>query len=359
MTGNKGEWSEIYVFLKLLAEGKLYAADSKLGRISEVFYPIIAILRKDTSGARNYVRGSKIRIVNPANNSTLIEVEIARFVSAAKFLLKKIRDSANSSFEVRETTEFLRTIDVHSLKAKSSDKRDITIVVHDLRTNMDPVLGFSIKSNLGSASTLLNPGKTTNFVYRVVGRQFTNAEIDEINDISTKSKVRDRLREITEKGRTLCFADTTERNFKLNLQMIDSVMPDIVAQMLFHFYCGQGNNVTDLVDLLVTNNPLGFDQELLHPLYEYKVKSLLTDIALGMTPARLWEGKYDATGGYIIVKADGEVLCYHIYNRNEFQNYLLDNTRFDTPSTSRYDFGYIYSEHGSQFIKLNLQIRFK
>ena len=30
LTGNKGEWSEIYVLFKLLAEGKLYAADEHL-----------------------------------------------------------------------------------------------------------------------------------------------------------------------------------------------------------------------------------------------------------------------------------------------------------------------------------------
>ena len=27
LTGNKGEWSEIYVLLRLLADGKIYAAD--------------------------------------------------------------------------------------------------------------------------------------------------------------------------------------------------------------------------------------------------------------------------------------------------------------------------------------------
>ena len=30
LTGNKGEWSEIYVLLRLLADGKIYAADSEL-----------------------------------------------------------------------------------------------------------------------------------------------------------------------------------------------------------------------------------------------------------------------------------------------------------------------------------------
>ena len=45
LSGNKGEWSEIYVFLRLLEAGKLYAADAELNRIDDVFYDIINIIR--------------------------------------------------------------------------------------------------------------------------------------------------------------------------------------------------------------------------------------------------------------------------------------------------------------------------
>ena len=82
------------------------------------------------------------------------------------------------------------------------------------------------------------------------------------------------------------------------------------------------------------------------------------DVALGMTPATAWDGLYQATGGYIIVREDGEVLCYHVYNHNEFQEYLFNNTRLETPSTSKYDFGTIYKEDKKTLIKLNLQVRF-
>ena len=30
MVGNKGEWSEIYAFMKLLSQGRVYAANEKL-----------------------------------------------------------------------------------------------------------------------------------------------------------------------------------------------------------------------------------------------------------------------------------------------------------------------------------------
>ncbi|MDD4157632.1 MAG: HpaII family restriction endonuclease, partial [Candidatus Cloacimonetes bacterium] len=95
-----------------------------------------------------------------------------------------------------------------------------------------------------------------------------------------------------------------------------------------------------------------------HPYYSYKFKRFLSDITLGMMPATVWKGKLDVSGGCLIVKDDGEVLCYHIYNRNDFENYLLNNTRFETASSTKYDFGYIYQEDERYFFKLNLQIRF-
>ena len=84
----------------------------------------------------------------------------------------------------------------------------------------------------------------------------------------------------------------------------------------------------------------------------------MTDIALGMMPSKVWTGELDATGGYLVVKEDGEILCYHIYNRNEFEDYLLNNTKLETASSTRHDFGTVYKEDSKQFFRLNLQIRF-
>ena len=72
-----------------------------------------------------------------------------------------------------------------------------------------------------------------------------------------------------------------------------------------------------------------------------------------------WDGIDEASGGYIVVNKKGDVLAYHIYNRNYFEEYLLNNTKYETASTTRHDFGKVYEENGINFIKLNLQIRFK
>ena len=63
-SGNKGEWSEIYTLIKLLNEGKIYAADEELERINEeMFFPIIKIRREEISGELfDYHTGNKIKI---------------------------------------------------------------------------------------------------------------------------------------------------------------------------------------------------------------------------------------------------------------------------------------------------------
>ena len=41
MSGNKGEWSELYAFMKLLSQGRVYAANEQVEKIDEVYYPIL------------------------------------------------------------------------------------------------------------------------------------------------------------------------------------------------------------------------------------------------------------------------------------------------------------------------------
>ena len=94
--------------------------------------------------------------------------------------------------------------------------------------------------------------------------------------------------------------------------------------------------------------------------YEHKVKNFLVASALGMVPHTPWNGKYDANGGYLVVKDDGDVLCYHFYDRNLFEDYLYCNTRLESPSSSKYGFASLYrGDDGNCYFKLNLQVRFK
>ena len=356
ITGNKGEWSEIYALFKLLGDKELHPGNTEIKKIQNLVYPILRILRTEVNGNFEYSIEDDIVVIS--GNEEVFRIPISEFKERANYLLSEIK-SNTGTFSVPEIEEFMQSINCLSLKASSSAKTDITIVVHDQRTGLQPSLGFSIKSQLGNPSTLLNAGETTNFVYKIVDVKINKQEISDINNISSRSKIKDRIVEIKNKGGKFEFVKTQRTIFSNNLILIDSLLPQILSNVVLNFYSSSHSNTEELVKLTEEENPLKFDTTDKHLLYSYKIKRFLTDIALGMMPSKVWTGKYDATGGYLIVKADGEILCYHIYNKNEFENYLLANTKLDTASSSRHGFGEIYEENGELFFKLNLQIRFK
>lgn len=356
ITQNKGEWSELYVFLKLLGDGVLYAADADLNKKEDLYYPLIEILRKENGLEKHYIKDDvNINIVDGKGN-LILSLPTLDFEVNARVLLETIKKSAGT-FCVPTIEEFMQIIKCTKVKADSIDKSDITLMLHDCKTYRNETFGFSIKSRLGGSSTLLNSGKPTNFVFEVSGN-LNDSQVEEINAINTKSKLRDRLTKIEKFGCCLNFCKLENETFNANLQMIDSLFPLIVAEFLLLYYSGKGNLICELTPKIRFINPCNFNTNLQHLYYEHKIKNFLTDIALGMTPATAWNGSYQATGGYIIVREDGEVLCYHVYNHNEFQEYLFNNTRLETPSTSKYNFGTIYQENNKYYIKLNLQVRF-
>ncbi|MFS6936980.1 HpaII family restriction endonuclease [Neisseria animaloris] len=357
-SGNKGEWSEPYVLFKLLADGQLYLGDGKLNKIDGLIMPILAVLREEQHyiGKYSYSDDRVNVVISLGEREASYTIPVAEFKKQAVLLFQKIRsgNSENSgSFSIPEIEDFLRSIDCTRLNARSQSKSDIHIMVHDARTGICPTLGFSIKSEMGSKPTLLNASGATNFTFEI-----PNCNKSLMDLINSESSVKRRIAKIYETGRTLIFSGMDNSIFRNNLMLIDSWLPEIMAQMLCKYYSGSQNAVSCIADSICQANPNGYDQTNRHQFYIYKIKKLLNDAALGMRPAEVWQGKYDATGGYLVVRQDGEIVCYHIYSRNEFEDYLFYNTKFDTPSSSRHRFGNVYEYDGRYFVKLNMQIRF-
>ena len=163
------------------------------------------------------------------------------------------------------------------------------------------------------------------------------------------------INKIIKENGTLEYRKMNNQIFEDNLVLIDSNMDKIIAETLLYFYKDGISNCKEMVEKLEKENPMNYGNV---NAYRYKLKKFLTAIALGMKPTTVWDGLDEATGGYIVVTKEGNVLAYHIYNRNYFEEYLLSNTKYETVSTSRHDFGEVYSENGEDFIKLNVQVRF-
>ena len=192
LSGNKGEWSEIYAFLRLLEIKKLYAADAELNKKDDMFYNIINIIRTEPIGTLEFrinKADDTVSVIKTNTEDVLLTLSCDEFKTAADNLYNEIISANKSSFESQDTEEFLEQLNIGVLKAKSTDKADIRIKIHDINTGYETVQGFSIKSRLGSPSTLVNAGKTTNFVFEVTGN-IDDAVVQEFNTCSKKFKDR-------------------------------------------------------------------------------------------------------------------------------------------------------------------------
>lgn len=355
ITGNKGEWSEAYVLLRLLAQGRMYAADENLEQIDSMYFPIIKILREEIRNRKyEYAVDNSDRKINIYYNGQLVKSHPqAQFTSEADYLYDKIVEGGSRAFAIEHTEEFLKEIGCERLAAPSSDKTDISMQIYDINTGYSPVCGFSIKSEIGNAPTLINATGATNFIYEVEG--LSDEQIESINAIDTRTKIRDRMDRIFSEAASVKFAKVNSSIFSNNLMLIDSRLHEIVAEALVCHYRDGLGTCKDVVSALEESNPLNFPAQ---GYYNYKFKELLCCAALGMTPATAWDGHDEANGGYIVVTSAGKVLAYHIYNRDFFKEYLMNNTKYERASTSRHGFASLYKENGKTYVKLNLQIRF-
>jgi len=364
---NKGEWSEAYTLTKLLGETKVHASDENLNKIDNEFYPILKILK---------IECEKIFFVN--NNKNLIEitdlkgkiqktVKIADFLEISEKSFIKIKEGEGSSFTIPILEDFLKDLGILKFKSQSKSKADLTMEIEDLKTALSKEYTFSIKSEIGNKPTILNASKATNFIYKIDGiEEYEVDEIIKINKKTDKKWLKLRILKILEKvnmkNYNLSFHSIENEQFSKNLRLIDSNLPNILGQVLLYYYSGKITDIKSLTELLTDKNPLKLSEDEKKLFYKSNMIELIKSAIFGMTPTKKWNKEYDVNGGILIVKNDGMILCYHIfYNKKNLDEYLYQNTKFETGSTTRYKTGDLYKIDGENgyYFKINLQIRMK
>ena len=179
--------------------------------------------------------------------------------------------------------------------------------------------------------------------------------MDEINSINSRTKLKDRLNKIKELGGVLKFEKVEKETMAYNLLMVDSIMPILLSDMLIEFYNNRNSSISsNLKNIIDSDSYTKFDLITL----QVKIKQLLLSVLLGFFAGKKWDGKYVANGA-IVVKDNGEQVGFHIIDKESLEDYLFENIKFDTPSTTRHRFGNLISENdGKIYFKLNLQLRF-
>ena len=140
--------------------------------------------------------------------------------------------------------------------------------------------------------------------------------------------------------------------------MIDLHMDGLMAEMTRLMWLDGITKVSELTEEIKKLNPLRIKDELItkHGFYEYKVKELLLALAMGLRPAKLYNGTDSAIAGFLFVTGDGEVLCYQRAFRQTFADFLFQNSRLEKGSTEKDKYGYLERENGVYYFKLNLKI---
>lgn len=240
-------------------------------RIPDSFFDILQILRMESD---NLLRTYKVEnhpkdivlYVNGDKRSTIPRNDLD---TEAAYMLSEIQSGGErSSFPIDHADKIMKKLECKTIKAKSTDKADIRMIVHDSFSGLETKVGFSIKSKLGAASSLLNASPATNFRYVLPDIQ-DDVTVESINSIATRNKIVDRVHSA---GR-MVFDGCTSETFEGNLVMIDSRMPEIIAQMLLFSYQHGIMECYQLVSMLEAQNPLGYSRT---NAYAYKVKRCLS-----------------------------------------------------------------------------------
>ncbi len=401
---NRGEWTEAYVFLKLLSDGKIYGATEDLKKDLSKFIKIVSVTRPEKE---NFVLKYEPdfdsipqKVSAMLNETEFAVITVSELAEKANFLYKSMKTfSSQKKDTIPEIQEFLEKLKFSSPKIPSlpksfenefGRKTDIIVTIINSEDGAVSTDGFSIKSHMGSPSSLFNSGDGSRLIFKIVG--CTKKRMHEINLIEDELKIIQAIKD--DKDLSLEFVKTGKEEFAGNLEYIDTQMLKIITMTMLvqtkYLSPAKSGNLRDIVNVVSELNPLN----VMYPehFYEAKFKDFLFASLAGLTASKKWDGKTRMTGGYIDVNKDGELLYYRAISNEIFCSYLYENTFIDRPDRGhnkdiaiekakayfenrtvsdaeieaikkakdkKGNCGFVYEENGEYFIAINFQVRFR
>jgi len=356
-TKNKGEWTELYSFLKTINDKKILLSDKNLNvdNNSDCFN-VTKVSTLNIKESCYLDLKDRVMVKNEQTEESQ-EIDVSSFLNNT--VLDKLAQSIKSgkgTFSLPEFDLIQNKLGISIIKGGNSNQKADIILDIDNQNIIKKDEGFGIKSYLGSKPTLLNSSGNTNFIFEVENLDKTH--IDKVNSINTRTKLKDRLDKIFSLGGKFKFTEVETDTMAYNLSMVDTIMPNLISKMLIEFFINRTFQINNNLENL-------FNQGLLQEYgntdllsYQVKIKRLLVSVLLGFFAGKKWDGNYVANGT-IVVKENAEQVGFHIIKKTDLEDYLFENIRFDTPSTTRHRYGNLYVEKNNKvYFKLNLQLRF-
>jgi hypothetical protein len=351
--GNIGEWSELYTLGYLLVHGGAFAADEEQSAIPEIFYKVLEVYLAETLDApeTNYVIGpSDVAILVGGNEVGHIDRSLIQ--RSLELMLNELTDGTHKkTFALATGSELMQLLKRTRISAASSShENDLDLVLEDQVTQVaTPRVGFSIKSQIGARATLLNASGATNFIYKIVPN---DPNVVRAYPKFEHGKHISNINSLYAAGFHLEFLEPANLNFYENLTLLDMKFPEYLAKVLLQYYLTGDKTFSAAVQNVFPEEALGSRQPI------FKLKEFLGAVAMGLRPSKTWDGDTTKFSGILVVKKNGDIVFYYLYNRKKFEEYLFNSVAFERGDTKKHKYGEIYSDNGVDKIKLNLQIRF-
>lgn len=364
----KRELGEIYAFFRLLADGKVYMGTPQVQKDMNRCRPVALIQREEHDGTRRYyIEAGEVRMVSgevdrngqfvPKNEAEPVTFPRTDFGEAADYILDILKKASGEEVEVPDGLEgFLDAVRIYDLEAKTDDRTDFKVAFWQADV---PLTGLCVRCRLSPMNPLLDGGRTANLKLEQTGVKFAVPTVNKVNALpESPNEVAERMLMIERLGGVLKYSDVADRVFRCNLLMIDLHFPRMLAEMVRLMHLEGITRVSELTERIKELNPLKIKDELIqkHRFYEYKMKQFLLALALGMRPAKIFNGADSAVEGMLLVDGQGEVLCYHQSCRQDFAEFLYLNTRFEKGVLEKDKYGFLERENGSWYFKLNVKI---
>lgn len=358
LTASRKEWSELYTVFSLLARGAVDAGNAA-GEPVGTPLPIALLTRREHDGERRYyVEGERIRVVGEQMDVCFPRED---FGAVASLILSGLSVSREAEIEAAPgVEEFLDAVRIYDMEAVTDDRMDFYLSFYSADA---PPVGFRIQSRLCGMTPLLDGGRTANLKWEQTGVRFSGPAVNKINYTEAPdnpAEVARRMLYIESMGGVLKYNDVADKIFRSNLLMIDSNFPRVLAAMLRMLHLDNVARIDELTARVEEQNPLKIKDELVHKhgFYRYKVKQFLVALALGLRPAKMFNGEETAVSGFIAVGAAGELLCYQKADRQTMADYLFTHTRLEKGLPDKDKYGYLERENRAYYLKLNLKVGF-
>ncbi len=366
-SATKRELGELYTFFRLLADGAVSLGMPQAVKNDTKRWPVAMIQREEHDGTRRYyIEQDEVRIVTGTldkNKTFIANAEGGRnfpredFGDAAALILHTLKTVSGEEIEISEGLEaFLDAVNIYDLEANTDDRTDLSVAFWHPEA---PLTGFSVRCRLAPMNPLLDGGRTANLKLEQCGIKFAVPTVNKVNALpESPTEVAERMLMIERLGGVLKYSDVADRVFRCNLLMIDLHFPRMLAEMVRIMHLDGITRVSELTERIKEMNVLKIKDELInkHGFYEFKMKQFLLALALGMRPAKIYNGTDSAVGGMFLTDGNGEVLCYHKSERQTFADFLYQNSRFEKSSVDKDKYGFLERENGVYYFKLNVKI---